>query len=91
MYDKKVGDRDKLVKKWESLTNDDRKNIIEHIPKYKSVQPDKKYRKDPQTFLNNKSWLDELVGFEEQKSAIYKNDDFEVYKKRQQELGKTLN
>ena len=91
LYDKKVGDRDKLVKKWESLTNDDRKNIMEHIPKYKSVQPDKKYRKDPQTFLNNKSWLDELVGFEEQKSAIYKNDDFEVYKKRQQELGKTLN
>ncbi len=91
LYDKKVGDKDKLIKKWESLNDDDRKNIIEYLPKYKLVQNDKKYRKDPQTFLNNKSWLDELVGFEEQKSAIYKNDDFEVYKKRQQELGKTLN
>jgi len=91
LYDKKVGDKDKLIKKWESLNDIDRKNIMDYLPKYKLVQPDKKYRKDPQTFINNKSWLDELVGFEEPKSAIFKNDDFEVYKKRQQELGKTLN
>ena len=64
---------------------------MDYIPKYKLAQPEKKYRKDPQTFINKKSWLDELVGFEEPKSAIFKNDDFEVYKKRQQELGKTLN
>ena len=91
LYDKKVGEKDKLVKKWESLNDDERKNIMDYIPKYKLAQPEKKYRKDPQTFINKKSWLDELVGFEEPKSAIFKNDDFEVYKKRQQELGKTLN
>jgi hypothetical protein len=65
---------------------------MRYIPNYKICQPDKKFRKDPQTFLNNKSWNDELIGSEEiPKQQIYKNDDFEAYKKRQKELGKTLN
>ena len=61
LYDKKVGERKKLEKKWISLTNQDRIDIINHIPLYKSAQPEKKFRKDPQTFLNNKSWLDEII------------------------------
>jgi hypothetical protein len=91
LYDKKVGDKVKLKKKWESLQDLDRKSIINYIPKYKTIQPDKKFRKDPQTFFNNSSWNDELVGLDLPKQQIYKNNDFEAYKKRQQELGKTLN
>jgi hypothetical protein len=91
LYDKKVGDKDKLKKKWESLQDSDRKSIIDYLPKYKTIQPDKKFRKDPQTFFNNSSWNDELVGLDIPKQQIYKNNDFEAYKKRQQELGKTLN
>ena len=91
LYDKKVGDKDKLKKKWESLQDSDRKSIIDYLPKYKTIQPDKKFRKDPQTFFNNSSWNDELVGLDLPKHQIYKNNDFEAYKKRQQELGKTLN
>jgi len=91
LYDKKVGDKDKLKKKWESLQDSDRKLIIDYLPKYKTIQPDKKFRKDPQTFFNNSSWNDELVGLDLPKQQIYKNNDFEAYKKRQQELGKTLN
>lgn len=91
LYDKKVGDKDKLKKKWESLQDSDRKSIIDYLPKYKNIQPDKKFRKDPQTFFNNSSWNDELVGLDLPKQQIYKNNDFEAYKKRQQELGKTLN
>jgi hypothetical protein len=91
LYDKKVGDKDKLKKKWESLQDSDRKSIIDYLPKYKTIQPDKKFRKDPQTFFNNSSWNDELVGLDLPKQQIYKNNDFEAYKKRQQELGKTLN
>jgi hypothetical protein len=91
LYDKKVGDKVKLKKKWESLQDLDRKSIIDYIPKYKTIQPDKKFRKDPQTFFNNSSWNDELVGLDLPKQQIYKNNDFEAYKKRQQELGKTLN
>lgn len=60
-YDKKKGDKEKLIKKWNLLTDSDRMAIMEYIPKYKESQPDKQYRKDPQTFLNNKSWNDELI------------------------------
>jgi hypothetical protein len=61
LYDKKVGEKIKLQKKWKSLKDSDRSLIMEYIPKYKIAQPDKKFRKDPQTFINNKSWLDELI------------------------------
>ena len=91
LYDKKVGDKEKLKKKWASLQDKDRSQIIDYIPKYKMIQPEKKFRKDPQTFFNNSSWNDELVGMDFPKTQIYKNNDFETYKKRQQELGKTLN
>ena len=91
LYDKKVGDKEKLKKKWASLQDKDRSQIIDYIPKYKMIQPEKKFRKDPQTFFNNSSWNDELVGMDVPKTQIYKNNDFEAYKKRQQELGKTLN
>lgn len=62
LYDKKVGDKDKLIKKWEALTDDERLKAMQHIPKYKESQPDKKYRKDPSTYLNNKSFNDEIIG-----------------------------
>ena len=60
LYDKKVG-KDKCEKKWLSITEEDREKIKFHIPKYKISQPDKKFRKDPQTYLNNKSWNDEII------------------------------
>lgn len=60
-YDKKVGEKGKLSKKWEKVSVKDRKVIKEYIPKYKSHQPDKKFRKNPETFLNNKGWNDELI------------------------------
>lgn len=61
LYDKKVGDRDKLEKKWASFKPADRVKIMEYIPRYIRAQPDKKYRKNPSTFFNNKSWNDELI------------------------------
>jgi len=60
-YDKKVGDKDKIQKKWNNVSDDDRKLIKEYLPKYKLAQPDKKFRKNPDTFLNNKSWNDEII------------------------------
>ena len=61
LYDKKRGERQKLEKKWNGLTNKERSEIMEYIPRYKEATPDKKFRKDPQTFLNNKSWNDEII------------------------------
>ena len=60
-YDKKVGSKEKLRKKWENLSNANKLKINEHMPLYKKSQPDKKYRKNPETYLNNESWNDEII------------------------------
>jgi hypothetical protein len=67
LYDKKVGDKGKLARKWASLKNSDREAIMRHIPVYKIAQPDKTYRKHPGTYLNNKSWLDEEIIYSKNK------------------------
>ena len=61
LYDKKRGDKGKLQKKWEKLPEKVRQQIMEYLPRYIAATPDKKFRKDPQTFLNNKSWEDEII------------------------------
>ena len=61
LYDKKTGCKDKLIKKWIKLSQKDKELIFDYIPKYKIAQPNKQYRKNPETFLNNKSWLDEII------------------------------
>ena len=89
LYDKKNGDKVKLISKWEKFTDSDRIAIMEYIPKYKISQPDKKFRKDPQTFFNNNSWHDELIGVQpEVKNNIAKRQDaeFEEYKARMIEI-----
>jgi hypothetical protein len=60
-YDKKVGKKDKLISKWSKLTDQDKLLIKEYIPRYKQSRSDKQYRKDPETFLNNQSWNDEII------------------------------
>ena len=62
LYEKKVGCKSKLEKKWNSMSRKDRKAAIEYIPLYVLSQPDKKYRKNFQTFLNQRGWEDELIG-----------------------------
>lgn len=61
MYDKKVGDKTKLRKKYETISEADREKIHLHVPQYRLATPDKKFRKDPQTYLNNQSWNDEII------------------------------
>jgi len=65
MYDKKVGDKTGLEKKWLKLTDAERSEIMLYLPKYKTTQPDKKFRKNPDTFLNQRGWEHELVGYKE--------------------------
>jgi hypothetical protein len=94
LYDKKTGEKGKLLDKWERLSDSDRSLIMEYIPKYKIAQPDKKFRKDPQTFLNNKSWNDELIGLlnspqtPKNNSHLYQDVDFIKYKTRVEQLNK---
>ena len=59
-YEKKVG-RPKCEKLWAKLTLAEKKACLDYIPLYKQAQPDKQYRKNPETFLRNKSWNDEII------------------------------
>lgn len=60
-YDKKIGKKEKIKKKWDKLKQATKEEVMEYLPKYKQSQPKKKYRKNPETFLNNESWKDEII------------------------------
>jgi len=61
IYDKKIGEKDKIYMKFCNLTDEDRKIIKESLPTYIKSTPDKKFRKNPQTYLRQRSWLDEII------------------------------
>ncbi len=63
LYDKKT-DRVKVEKKWDRLSEKVRREIMEVLAAYIKSTPDKKYRKNPLTWLNGNCWKDEV----EQKS-----------------------
>lgn len=58
LYDKKEG-RAVVERKWKQIKPDEQQRIIDHVPKYIGATPDKKFRKLPITYLNQKTWLDE--------------------------------
>jgi len=60
-YDKKVGDKKKLKLKWDKLSDQERQDAMNYIDLYKISVPDKQFRKNSETFLNNKSWNDEII------------------------------
>lgn len=60
LYDKKVGEKEKLLSKWAKLKPIERNKIFETLPKY-VASAEKKYRKNPETYLNNKAWNDEII------------------------------
>lgn len=59
-YDKKT-DKAKTQKKYAMIKEEDRIKIKDYLPKYKLSKPEKKYRKDPYSFLLNQSWENEIV------------------------------
>lgn len=73
LYQKKVGPKEKLRKKWNKLPVKERAAAILYIPAYVRSTPDKKYRKNFETFLNQKSWNDEIINHDEQGTFNYKS------------------
>lgn len=59
LYQKKRG-KEKCRKKWAKLSAKDRKACIDATPAYVASTPDVVFRKDPYTYLHNKSWQDEV-------------------------------
>lgn len=60
LYDKKT-DRPKCEKKWKKLNKAVKYNIMHHLEHYVRSTPDKVYRKNPATYLNNECWNDEII------------------------------
>ena len=59
-YDKKVS-KDKAIAKWNILTSDEKQLALKIVQEYVNSTPDKTFRKDPTTYLNNKSFNDEII------------------------------
>lgn len=60
-YDKKV-DRVACEKKWDKISVRDRDSIMQHLIKYiPATADDKQFRKHPATYLNNRSWENEII------------------------------
>ena len=57
----KKEDRVKCEVKWRLLTEEEKQKCIDAIPAYVKSTPDKQFRKNPATYLNNKSWENEII------------------------------
>ena len=60
LYDKKIN-KPYCIKKWNKLKEEEHNNILTSLKAYIKATPDKQYRKHPATYLNNRTWEDEIV------------------------------
>ncbi len=74
LYDKKVS-KEKSFKLWKKLKTEDKREIFKSLPEYVKATPDKQYRKNPDTYLRNKAWKDEIPSYTQhyQKNENYFN------------------
>jgi len=80
LYDKKVG-RDKSFSLWSKLSKKDKESCMKFIPLYIKERPNKQYRKNPETFLRNKSWNDEIITSNNESQEEYNNVSNDEFKK----------
>jgi hypothetical protein len=71
LYNKKTGRKD-CEKKWNKLKDSEREEIIKTLPTYVKSTPDIQFRKNPITYLNQRTWEDEL-------SETRERTDYEKY------------
>jgi hypothetical protein len=57
-YGKKE-DKHKCEQRWNALSLAERQAAMAHVPRYVAATPEKKFRKNPLTWLHGKCWLDE--------------------------------
>lgn len=72
MYNKKTG-KEKVIKRWSKLTSKEREKIFETLPFYLKYTPDVKFRKDPYTYLNQRTWEDEVYMPTKREETIINN------------------
>jgi DNA-binding transcriptional regulator GbsR (MarR family) len=59
-YGKKTGKKNAIAK-WIKLTETEKEEAIQSIPKYLIFRPDPTYRKDPERYIGNRIWEDEAI------------------------------
>ncbi|MFA5229594.1 MAG: DUF4373 domain-containing protein [Candidatus Paceibacterota bacterium] len=59
-YDKKK-DKQRAERAYKKISMRDRKCIFDTLQAYKDSTPDKRYRKNPEAYLNNRTWEDEII------------------------------
>lgn len=60
-YDKKTSDKKKCKAKFEKLNERDKQQIFETLEEYIKSTPDKKFRKNPETYFNQRGWEHEII------------------------------
>ena len=60
MYDKKIG-MGKCLEKWKRLKFEEKQLCLTRVLDYVASTPDKQFRKNPLTYLNQKAWNDEII------------------------------
>jgi len=60
MYGKK-GNKKTCERKWANLKNHCREAAFNHIPLYVQATPDKQFRKNFETYINQEVWNDEII------------------------------
>ena len=74
-YNKKIN-RDDCLKKWKKLSIVDMQESLKMIDAYVRSTPEKKYRKNPATWIYQKGWRNEVISKVEQDNIKYKTPDF---------------
>jgi len=85
MYDKKKA-RPKCEGLWKKLTGKELELIFNNLPNYVLSTPDKQYRSNPETWLRNKGWNDEVITNERHENNTPKLSAYERQVKRNDEL-----
>jgi hypothetical protein len=60
LYNKRVG-KDKAKARWSKLKQKEVEAIFKSLPSYISDRPEVKFRKDPERYLSNRVWEDEII------------------------------
>jgi hypothetical protein len=74
LYEKKVGKR-LCIRKWMKLSGEEIDAIILHTPLYVKATPNKQFRKNPQTYLNQYCWEDEIISDDDD---VNPSEDYEL-------------
>ena len=85
LYDKKVGDKSKVHKKWESLTNSDREKIMKTLPDFLKTIKDKQYQPYPMTYLNNRRWEDDLTIKKTSEEKLLESQENQIKRERKRQ------